>query len=172
MSYDVVIEIMGEVADAEALRNVVEALEEDAAELNWGMGAETDDILSQVEVAIEGQGMLTLFKSDTGGLFAETRSACREAGLSYIVSYGDCGCDGYSQGIFYRAGGEEFAIPLDVANEVIPLRDIREAVKNGVDAVQAVIDAYDRKVLKDVPREFVVSSDILDEISAEAAPQA
>lgn len=165
MSYDVVIEIMGGIADAETLLNVVEALEVDACEWPWGHGADAADIIDQVRKAVEEKGMLTLVKSDTGGLFAEARSACQEAGLSYIVSYGQTGEEGYSEAIFYRDGGEEFQIPLDVGNEMIPLRDVREAVRHGAAAVQAVIDEYDRKVLKDVPREFFVAPAILAELS-------
>jgi hypothetical protein len=167
MSYDVVIEIMGTSEDASLLRNVIEAAETDAAEVDWCVGADSQDIVDALKNAVEKGGMLTLVKSDTLGLFHETREACQQAGLNYIVSYGASGEEGFSEGIFYRDGGEEFAIPLDAGNEVVPMRDLREAVLIGLEAVQELIAEYDRKVLKDVPREFAVSADILQELQSE-----
>jgi hypothetical protein len=47
------------------------------------------------------------------------------------------------------------------------MRDLREAVLIGLEAVQELIAEYDRKVLKDIPREFAVSADILQELQSE-----
>jgi hypothetical protein len=123
MSYDVVIEIMGSLDDTALLRDVIEAAETDAAEVDWCVGADAQDIVEALKASVEEGGMLTLVKSDTSGLFGETREACRKAGLHYVVSYGATGEEGYSDAVFYRAGGEEFAIPLDVGNEVVPMRE-------------------------------------------------
>ncbi|MNU30453.1 hypothetical protein D3C71_189530 [compost metagenome] len=169
MSYDVVIEIMGTCTDASLLRDVVEAAETDAAERDWGIGADASDIIEALEAATEDGGMLVLLKSDTGGLFGETREACRLAGLNYVVSYGASGEEGFSEAIFYRAGGEEFAIPLDPGNEVVPMRDLRTAVEQGLDAVKEMIAEYDRKVLKDIDRSLSVPRDIVQEIASEIA---
>ncbi|NTF17321.1 hypothetical protein G6L37_02595 [Agrobacterium rubi] len=167
MSYDVVIEIMGEATDADALRNVAEALEEDASEWPVCHGADFDDIVGQMKKAAATGDMLVLYKTDSRGLFQSARSACQEAGLSYVVSFGPTGGGTiYDEAIFCRDGGEEFQIPLDAGNEVIPLRDVRKAALVGVEAVQAVIDEYDRKVLKDVPRTFTVSSEVLETLEA------
>lgn len=169
MSYDVVIEIMGACTDAALLRDVVEAAETDAAERDWYVAADDADIIEAVRTATEEGGLLTLMKSDTLGLFHETREACQRAGLHYVVSYGPSGEEGFSEAIFYRAGGEEFAIPLDPGNEVVPMRDLRAAVEQGLDAVKEMIAEYDRKVLKDIDRSFAVPGDIVQEIASEIA---
>lgn len=166
MNRNVIIEIIGESSDAEALWEVVDALEEDACEHHWGHAAETSDILASMRRASEGGGMATFMKSETGRLFNETRKACKDAGFHFVVSYGPADAEGFTEAIFYRAGGEEFTIPLDVANEVIPLREIREATKQGLDAVQAVIDEYDRKTLKDIEKTFSVPEDLMESLEA------
>lgn len=169
MSYDVVIEIMGTCTDAALLRDLVEAAETDASERDWYVAADDADIIEAIKVAVEEGGILTLMKSDTLGLFHETREACQSAGLHYVVSYGSSGEEGFSEAIFYRAGGEEFAIPLDPGNEVVPMRDLRTAVEQGLDAVREMIAEYDRKVLKDIDRSFSVPGDIVQEIASEIA---
>ncbi len=169
MSYDVVIEIMGSCTDAALLRDVIEAAETDAAERDWYVAADDADIIEAIKVAVEEGGILTLMKSDTLGLFRETREACQNAGLHYVVSYGSSGEEGFSEGIFYRAGGEEFVIPLDVGNEVVPMRDLRASVEQGLDAVKEMIAEYDRKVLKDIDRSLAVPVGIVQELASEIA---
>lgn len=166
MYRNVIIEIFGASSEADALWKVIDTLEEDACEHQWGRAADTTDILASMRSAVDGGGMAVFMKSDTGRLFNDTREACRDAGLHYIVSYGPADAQGFTEAIFYRAGGEEFTIPLDVGNEVIPLRDIREATKQGLDAVQAVIDEYDRKTLKDIEKTFSVPEELMETLEA------
>jgi hypothetical protein len=165
--YDVAIEIMGNCDDAAVLRDVIEAAETDAAQIDWRMGADDRDIIEAISAAVQENRVLTLVKSETRGLFGETRKACQEAGLHYVVSYGVSGEEDFREGIFYRAGGDEFQIPLDVANEVVPMRDVRNAVSQGFEAVKEMIAEYDRKALKDVPKELVVPAEVLESLTSE-----
>jgi hypothetical protein len=170
MTSDVTIEIMGECEDIEHLLAIIEAAEEDACEYDWGHAAETSDIVASFKEAVENAKAFTLLKSDTTSIFNNVREACRNAGLNYIVSYGPMGEESFSDAIFYRAGGEEFEIPLDAMSEVIPMRDVREAAEIGIHAVRRVIADYDRKVLKDVEQTFVVPEAVVAEIAARTNP--
>jgi hypothetical protein len=169
MSYNIAIEIIGSCNDEEALAAIIEAAENDASEYDWGRGADRDDIVALVRKAVDASDVLTLVKSDSLGLFHETRRACQDAGLHYVVSYGGVEQESFSQAIFYRAGGEEFTIPLDVMSEVIPVRDIREAVEKGIGAVRELVVEYDRKVLKDIDKSFTVPSGLLEAMEARDA---
>jgi hypothetical protein len=167
MDYDVTIEIMGECGDIEVLKEIIEAASEDAAESYWYHAAEDYDVVAAMSKAVEEGGMLTLVKSDTRSIFNNLRSACRDAGLSYVVSKGTTGDEGFDEAIFYRAGGEELETPLDVAAEVIRMREVREAAARGIEAVHEMIAEYDRKVLKDVEKSFRVPADVLAALAAE-----
>lgn len=70
-----------------------------------------------------GKGVaLELLKDYSSQVFEETRAACQEAALHYVVSIGPWDGQGYDRAIFYRPDDEEYAIPLDVMNEVVPMR--------------------------------------------------
>lgn len=136
-SYDVEIEIFGRVSD---IGKMSELAEEAAGEgyVAWGPSFEADELPSLIDEAVREKRALVLTRSDTGDLFECTREACRAAGLSYLVSYGDNGGEGFDNVYAWRPGMEdeiEFAL-IDGA-PALSIEEVHTLAAQGVDAVNA-----------------------------------
>lgn len=169
MERDTVIEIFGHCDDVDALQAIAVAAENDNAQREWNEMVGAEEVIQEMARATEGGYALRLTKEDSSYLLEETRAACQRAGLSYVVSSGPTSSSKYDEAIFYRSGGEELTLPLDVMNEVVPMRDVRDAAEHGIEAVLKMIRNYDYRTLKDVERKLTVAPEIIEALTDHTA---
>lgn len=140
MSCDIEIKIFGTVANPEAIWDLADSA---AAEgrINWRETIDRDAFLDLlVQAATEGRA-LTLTRPETTDFFEGVTAACKSAGLSYVVSYGDSGAEGFAEGFSWQPGmDQEFHFLLDGKDPTLKVKDVRKAAQSGIEAVNALID--------------------------------
>lgn len=139
MSCDVEIKIFGKVSDPEAIWELAGTA---AAEgkINWlsSFGrAEFPGLLEQA--AREGRALI-LTKRDTSDFFEDVTASCQEAGLSYVVAFGETGSEDFTNGFAWHPGmNEEFQFILDGKYPALKLVDVQKAAIQGIDAVNSLL---------------------------------
>lgn len=140
MSSDVVINIFGKISNPEAIWNLAMAIASEGM-LEWTTPINLEDVLSILEEAEARAEPLTLTRSDTKDLFDGVTYACREAGLSYVVHFGETGAEGFSDGFSWKPGMErDFEFALSGDEPSISLRELEKAVALGLDQVKALLE--------------------------------
>lgn len=144
MSSDVEIKIFGTVADPESIWDVAICAANEGR-INWMETFEKEAFLDMlVSAANEGRA-LTLTRGRTTDFFDDLTGACQDAGLSYVVSFGQSGAEGFTEGFSWRPGmGQELHFMLDGKKPVLPVlrvTDVQKAAQRGIEAVNSLIDA-------------------------------
>lgn len=139
MSYDATIKIFGKVSNPEAVWELALAASAETR-VGWIDSFEPSAFLSMLQSASADGEALTLTRSSTDDLLNGVSEACREAGLSYVVSYGENGGDGFTDGFSWRPGmPDEVSFSLDGETPTLPLAQVAEAAKAGIEAVRALV---------------------------------
>lgn len=147
MSSDVTIEIFGRVAigSAEAIQDLaVQAADEGT--LDWSEPLNDDEFVDLLTAAAAERRAVLLTRSDTGNFFEGVTSACQRAGLSYVVSVGPTGEDGYTDGFSWAPGmEEEFHFEISGDNPSIKISEVRTLLAQGGDALQKRLDELETR---------------------------
>lgn len=140
MSCDVEIRIFGKVSEPEAIWELGIAAADEGM-VDWVDAFGNDEFVGMLEQAATEGRALTLTRSDTKNLFESVTTHCQEAGLSYVLTYGKSGAEGFTNGVSWHPEMErEYEFTLDGENATLKLSDVRKAAKQGIDAVNALVD--------------------------------
>jgi hypothetical protein len=136
---DAVMSIFGKLSDPERAFQLANAVSAEGS-LTWSDHIKNSDFPEILESA-ERLGLpVTITRSDSSDIFEQTRVECREAGLSYVITFGETGNEGYSDGISWRpAMDQEFTYILDGANPALRAKDVKKAAEIGIGAVNALV---------------------------------
>lgn len=162
MKDDVLIEIFGEIKSVEAIKDVLEAAEEEGL-IEWGYN--NTSYFEWLRDAVERQFPLQFTRSDTHNYFDELSGACRTHGISYKMLVGPSGGEGYNVMKAWTPGmSAENEIELAGNNEpAITLPHLKKAAERGIDAVQSLIRELELKSLVNTPQMLVVAPELLEE---------
>jgi len=139
MRSDVVIEIFGRVGDPDAVMALAEAAADEGF-IDWESRIESDEIIGLLEEAAANGRALTLTRSDTTNWFLGVREACRRAGLSYVVSGGMSGAEGFSSGLSWSPDtDEEFHFELTGDAASVKVSEVAKAARMGIEAVNELV---------------------------------
>lgn len=146
MSSSIQIHIFGTLSNPEAIWDLGNAAAAETT-LDWITDFRVADFSALLEAAAREERALMLVNSNTGDLIDAVRSACMDAGLSYVAHYGPTGAEGYTNGIAYRPDtGGEFEFLLSGSDGVmLPLSAIRKAQAKGPAAMDAMISEIAEK---------------------------
>lgn len=140
MSCDVEINIFGKVSNPEAVWDLANAAAATAT-INFSDGFENTDFVEMLEKAAAEGTAVTLTRGDTKDLLDEVTSACAEAGLSYVMHYGECGNEKFTDGMSWHPGlKRDFEFSLGDGHATVRVSDVQKAAAKGIEAVNALID--------------------------------
>mgnify|MGYP001424656747 FL=1 len=140
MRSDVVIEIFGRVSDPDAVMTLAEAAADEGL-IDWDSQVEPDELVGLLEEASDNGRALTLTRSDTTNWFLGVREACRQAGLSYVVSGGMSGAEGFSSGLSRSPEmDEEFHFELSDDAASVKVSEVAKAARLGIEAVNELVE--------------------------------
>lgn len=160
-----VIEIFGASDDAKALVVLAEDAELDGMALDWNTYSPSEEIVeAMIEASKEGD-WLRLVCDDCDDL-EQVRKACRDANLSYILSRGISGDEGYHSATYWQPGfKEEYTAGLvDGITLAIPYEEIRQAAAVGMEAVQRLVTDFERNTLVYVEKTIRLSPEVVSEL--------
>lgn len=140
MSSDVEIKIFGKVSDPEAVFELASAAAEEG-KLEWHGDIDTADFVDMLAKAADEGRPIVLMRGHTTNFFDGVTSACQEVGLSYVVSYGLSGGEGFSKGFSWKPGMlREREFLLDGCDPVLSVDCVRRAAEKGDDAVMNLVN--------------------------------
>jgi hypothetical protein len=140
MSYDVQITLFGKVSNPEAIWDLALAAASEGT-IDWVKSFDSRRFVEMLEESAKADLPLILTRRDTSDLFESVVSACQEAGMAFVVKFGQTGGEGFSEGFCWRPGMrkvDEFL--LDGENPVLRVEDVRRASAKGIDAVNALVE--------------------------------
>ena len=146
MSCDVEIKIFGKVSDPEAIWDLTNSA---AAEgkIDWLFDFDQAKFVAMLEEAAREGRAITLNNRGTTDLFEGVRENCQTAGLAYVITFGDRGAEGFTNGIAWNPGMEdEFEFLLHGQTPVLKLEDVKKAAKQGIEAVSLLVERLDKHV--------------------------
>jgi len=127
---------LAELAQSAAAEGRINYLEEFAAA----------EFLTMLEDAEREKRAVVLTRGRTTDFFEGVREACREAGLSYVVKYGDSGAEGFHAGFSWAPGQKgEKAFVLNGGNPVLTADAVLGAAKSGLEAVVSIAEEAKRR---------------------------
>lgn len=141
MSSDAVIEIFGEITSSEALKQVAWAASI-KGKIDWDRRVSEDEAAELMIDAAAQEKPFVMTLSDTRGfsVFDALRSECQKADLSYVVSIGEGGGEGYTVGYAWRPGMmAEESFDLDGSAPVVRIDDLKRTVALGIEAVEKLV---------------------------------
>jgi hypothetical protein len=140
MASDAEIKIFGKVSNPEAVWDLaVSAATE--GKIDWLHAFKIGEFSGLLQRAAHEERALTLTVRCAAGVFEDTRSACQAAGLSYVVSCGIPGAEGFTDGFAWRPGmKEEVEFLLDGKDPVLKIADVQKAARRGIESVNALVD--------------------------------
>jgi hypothetical protein len=140
MASDAEIKIFGKPADPEAVWDLaVSAAAE--GKINWLHSFKISEFSGLLEQAAQEGRALTFTARCSTDVFEDTRSACQAAGLSYVVSQGNPGMEGFTNGLAWHPGmSDEYRFLLDGKHAVLRIADVQKAARQGIEAVNALVD--------------------------------
>lgn len=141
MSFDVEISIFGRVAAPAGVAELADAAASEG-HLDWATQIDADEFVGLLEKAERERRALVLTRRDTyDDAFDAVKTACRAAGLSYVMFIGDKGAENFSNGATWHPGmTEEREFLLAGKEPVLKAADVRTAAAHGVEAVTALVE--------------------------------
>jgi hypothetical protein len=139
MSCDVEINIFGNVSNPEAVWELANAAAATAT-INFHNSFENMDFIEMLSNAAAEGTAVTLTRGDTKDLFDEVTSACAEAGLSYVMHYGECGNEQFTDGMSWHPGMKrDFEFSLEAGHATVRVSEVQKAAAQGIEAVNALV---------------------------------
>lgn len=140
ISFDVEIRIFGTVSEPRAVQNLANNAAAEGKS-GWLYDFDQDGFAHMIEQAEAEERALVLTRPNTTDFFDGVRSSCQEAGLSYVMTYGQRGAEGFSEGLSWRPEmGEEVAFFMHGGQATLGLADVRKAARHGLEAVHSLVD--------------------------------
>lgn len=140
MSSDVEIKIFGKVSNPETIFELAVAAAGEG-KIGWLTAFRADEFPGLLEQAAREGRALELTRRNTTDYFEGVRSSCQAAGLSYVLSCGETGAEGFTNGFAWHPGmTREFEFLLAGKNAVLQVADVQKAVSQGIGAVNALVE--------------------------------
>lgn len=140
MSNNVEILIFGKVSDPEAMWDLAQSASGECAQL----GAPTVDpekFAALVDDAARAGKAVKLASYGVKHLFDDVRTGCGKAGLSFVMSYGESGAEGFTNASAWHPGMvNEVEFHLDGKFVTLRFADVQKAARKGIEAVNALLD--------------------------------
>jgi hypothetical protein len=167
MSYTAEIEIFGIASDPEKMHEVYSQAAAEMALEPYGDLTE-DNFVKMMEDAVQEGRALHFSRGRASDVFEDLTGACREAGLSYRVHYGDSRRDTPTDGFAWHPGLEDNREFLLRAG-IVTLREdqIQAAEKNGVQ----MDELFEEMNALDVPGKLEFAPGFLEAFKAYDGPE-
>lgn len=168
MAHDIIIEIFGHSNSGMNLTAVVESAEGDMLGIDPNHSYSAEEIAEDLLSTAERGDVFTLYHYETSDHAYDTRLACRDAGLPYVVSYRTTGAEEFQRAAFWRPGlGEEYETAIDVMRPMIAVAEVQAAVATGdLKTVRDLLIANDFRTLADLARTFSIGPDAAEDLRA------
>lgn len=140
MTYSVEIRIFGKLSDPKPVLGLAEAMAQESS-LNARDDINTEKFLKMIEAANSSGRPIVLERLGYDDVFYDIEAACQEADLSYVRIIGESGSDGPTNGVAWKPGAdEEYTFYLNEHGPTVPLAEIINAAKKGIDAVNTLVE--------------------------------
>ena len=145
MTCDIEISIFGKVSNFVAVFEVAHSAATEGR-INYLEEFGPEAFLPMLEAAERENRAVVLTRGRTTDFFQDLRDACREAGLSYVVKYGESGSEGFRAGFSWKPGQRgEHAFLMNGGKTVLTVDSVRSAASVGLDAVADLVENTARR---------------------------
>ena len=145
MSCDVEISIFGKVSDPEAIFELAQSASSEGR-INYLEQFGAEAFLPMLEAAESENRAVVLTRGRTTDFFEDVRNTCKEAGLSYVVRYGESGAEGFHAGFSWHPGMKgEAAFLMNGDKPVLTVDSLRSAANLGIEAVTDLVEETARR---------------------------